>query len=190
MVPRRAGAAALLLFLPIVVMAGCSSKAVAHLPPTSSTVATAVPAPSSSTTGTSGSPVTTATTRAGTTTTTAATHSTVPAPLTVQLTDSDNGSTKRTVVGATLTVVLSSVYWMFGPAPADAVLQQVGDPTTTPAPAGTCVPGGGCGTVSATYKAVGPGDAQIRASRTTCGEGPACSGSAGSYSVEIVVSAG
>ena len=103
--------------------------------------------------------------------------------------DNDNGTTVRIGKGATVVVALSSTYWTFPNAPNPAVLQPVGDVTTTPAPIGTCVPGGGCGTVTATYKAVGGGQATIGAARTTCGEALRCTGNQGSYSVLVVVTA-
>jgi hypothetical protein len=47
----------------------------------------------------------------------------------------------------------------------------------------------GCGTVTAVFHALKPGQATISASRTTCGEALLCTGSAGAYEVTIVVSA-
>lgn len=89
--------------------------------------------------------------------------------------------------GSTIQVVLASIYWMFPPAIKPSVLAPVGTPVTAPAPIGTCMPGVGCGTVTATYKAVGTGTATISASRTTCGEALVCTGDNGSWSVAVVV---
>jgi hypothetical protein len=91
--------------------------------------------------------------------------------------------------GATIVVVLNSTYWKFPIPPNPAVLQAQGAVIVAPAPLGTCVPGGGCGTASMTSTAVGIGSAQISASRTTCGEAMQCTGKAGSFSVQILVTA-
>jgi hypothetical protein len=109
---------------------------------------------------------------------------------TVQVTERNNGGTIVVVKGSTIQVVLSSIYWKFPTAPNPAVLQPLGDPVIAPAPVGSCVPGGGCGTVSVTYQVVGGGHATISASRTTCGEALACTGTEGSYSVLVNVAAG
>jgi hypothetical protein len=103
------------------------------------------------------------------------------------LTDADDGKSITVRKGTTIVVVLNSTYWMFASSSNPGVLQPQGDPVTAPAPVGTCVPGGGCGTVSITYRAVGDGQATIAASRTSCGEAMTCTGKAGSYSVQVVV---
>lgn len=109
----------------------------------------------------------------------------------MHLGDDDNGTTIKLARGATIVVVLNSTYWQFPtPASPTTVLAPVGSVVTAPAPIGTCVPGAGCGTVTATYQAVGPGQATITASRTTCGEALQCTGSAGSYHVTVDVAAG
>jgi hypothetical protein len=84
-------------------------------------------------------------------------------------------------------VQLASLYWGFPNPPDPSILRPVGSPTLVPAPVGTCVPGGGCGTATATFTAVGAGSTQVSASRTTCGEALLCTGGNGSYAVHVVV---
>jgi hypothetical protein len=178
------------LLIPAVVLAGCGASTSLKSVATTIASTTTVPAPSTTfVTGTTTVPgsTTTATTKPATTATTKA------APTgTIQLTDTDNGRSIVVGRGATVVVVLASTYWGFptAAAPNAAVLQQVGGVTIVPSPPGTCVPGGGCGTASATYQAVGTGQATITASRTTCGEAMACPGTAGMYSVTVTVSGG
>jgi hypothetical protein len=135
-----------------------------------------------------------ATATATATATAAATASAVPtgapsaAPASVQVTDADNGGTVAVAVGGTVTAVLHSTYWQFDPPSDPAVLRAQGPQTTSPAPRGTCVPGGGCGTVTATFRALRPGRSLITAERTSCGEALRCTGGAGHFSVTVVVS--
>jgi hypothetical protein len=135
--------------------------------------------------GTSGSVVTSTTiARQATSTTVALTVGPV------HLGDNDSGTTVKVARGMTILVVLNSTYWQFAtPAAPATVLAPVGSVVKSPAPIGSCVPGAGCGTVAATYQAVGTGQATISASRTTCGEALRCTGSAGSYQVTVVVTA-
>ena len=66
------------------------------------------------------------------------------------------------------------------------MLRPQGDPAYAPAPG--CVPGGGCGTVTATYGAVHAGRVTVTANRTSCGEALRCSPEQGSFTVAVVVS--
>jgi hypothetical protein len=50
-----------------------------------------------------------------------------------------------------------------------------------------CVPGEGCGTVSASFRAAKPGTAILEAGRTTCGEARGCVNGEGAYQVTISV---
>ena len=61
-------------------------------------------------------------------------------------------------------------------------------PLTSPQLKG-CVPGEGCGTVTALYDAVAPGRADVNAKRTSCGEAMSCTGNLGFYRVTVVVAA-
>jgi len=153
---------------------------------TATTTSTTTSTTISSTTSVATTESTTGSTRP--TTVTAPTTTTVAGtPGTIRLADAENGKTVTVTRGTTIVVVLNSTYWTFPTAPDAAVLQQQGGSTVTPAPVGTCVPGGGCGTASVTYKVVGAGRSQVTASRTTCGEAMGCVGNAGSYAVQIVV---
>jgi hypothetical protein len=90
--------------------------------------------------------------------------------------------------GGTLSVVLHSTYWQYDPPSDPSVLRSQADPTYSPDPPGSCVPGGGCGTLTAGFRALRPGRAVITAHRTSCGEAMACVGDAGRFSVTVVVS--
>jgi hypothetical protein len=190
-----AAAAALSLLL----LGGCgsSTRTKTAADAGASTTTTTAPATTTTTAAAATTTVTApATTRpSGTTVTTPASRGTVTtattqAPArggTVQVGDKDNGMTVRVRIGSTVVVVLNSTYWGFASPSNGAVVRQVGGVTTVPAPIGTCVVGGGCGTVSATYQAVAVGQSEISASRTTCGEALQCTGGAGSYSLQVVV---
>jgi hypothetical protein len=121
------------------------------------------------------------------TTTTTSTTRPAATAVTKRLTETDDGTSISVAKGSTIIVVLSSTYWTYSTATNPSVLTRVAGPTTSPAHMGSCVPGAGCGTVSVTYRAVGVGHAQITASRTTCGEALACSGKAGAYAVQMMV---
>jgi hypothetical protein len=88
------------------------------------------------------------------------------------LTDSSCGTSIEARVGQRIDVSLGSTYWSFEASSDPAVMQQ--DGSTQIAPAGSCVPGGGCGTADATFDAVGAGHATIKATRIACGEALGC----------------
>ncbi len=71
-------------------------------------------------------------------------------------------------------MILHSSDYVFAPASDIAVLREDGPPTVTPGGA-TCTDaaGAGCGTVVASFVAVGPGEVALTADRTNCAE-PAC----------------
>ena len=125
-----------------------------------------------------------------TTPTPAAKASPVPVTVTssgdVTVTDAANGARIRIAQGHTVTVTLGSTYWMFNGSSDPAVLEPAGQATYT---TGSCVPGGGCGTASLSFKAVGPGQADVTASRTSCGEALACGPDQSSFRIIVVVSA-
>jgi hypothetical protein len=106
----------------------------------------------------------------------------------VTATESDNGRTIVLRRGGSLTVVLHSTYWTIAGSSAPRVLSERGRPVTTPAPPSAhCVPGQGCGTVTARFLAVGDGRADVTASRTTCGEALMCAPNQRSYVLHVVV---
>ncbi|HEY0805501.1 MAG TPA: hypothetical protein VGD84_10560 [Pseudonocardiaceae bacterium] len=105
-------------------------------------------------------------------------------------TDTDNGRTITVAVGDQLKITLHSTYWHFGAAPSGTALRPAGQPATEGTPAGPnnhCVPGEGCGTVTAGFDATTPGTAVVTATRTSCGEAMACTGRSGSYRLTVVV---
>jgi hypothetical protein len=147
----------------------------------------------SSTAKTTGSTVSTTSTLA---TTTTRPLSTIPTTVTtptssrattteITITDSDKGAKVTIRQGARLTVRLGSTYWTIQGGSNPTVLQQQGHTTYTPAPG--CPPGAGCGTADASFLGLAPGQAQVTASRTSCGEALACSPAAGSYQVTVIV---
>jgi hypothetical protein len=113
-----------------------------------------------------------------------------PTPIAVRLTETDNGHTVSVPLGSTVTLVLRSTYWQVQGSSSAGILSLASGPDTSAPPMGTCVPGAGCGTVTAAFHAIAAGRASITASRTTCGEAMLCSGTAGAYAVTIVVVGG
>jgi hypothetical protein len=108
------------------------------------------------------------------------------AAVTIAASDAENGRTMTVRVGDRVSVVLDSTYWSFAGSSNAGVMAPAGRPSVSPMPSG-CVPGGGCGTVTATFLTIAPGSAQVSASRTTCGEALRCTGSAGSYRLIVEV---
>ena len=88
--------------------------------------------------------------------------------------------------GDTLVVTLASTYWTVQPASDPAVIDEMGSALIVPR-IGGCVPGGGCGTVTATFVAHTHGTALLTATRTTCGEALLCQGGAGRFSLTVTV---
>jgi predicted secreted protein len=107
----------------------------------------------------------------------------------VTATNTDNGHTITIANGGTLTVRLDSTYWRFGTNTSSAALRSAGQPTVTAMPmtATNCVPGQGCGTVTAIFQAVAPGKAVVTATRTTCGEAMACTPAQAAYQLTVLV---
>ena len=98
---------------------------------------------------------------------------TVPLPP-LGFSDADNGRSVHVAVGQRLTVILHSSQFLFGDPSDPAVVQADGAPTVTPG-GESCVegPGSGCGTVVANFVSLAPGNAELRADRSTCAE-PDC----------------
>lgn len=170
--PRGAVAAILLLMCAAAIAAcgGSGTKAIAPLTPgaspSPSASATALPVPSPS---------------AG------ATTAPIPTPPTITVVSyQENGQTIDLQQGQVLQVVLSSTYWMIHGSSDSAVLSQLVGPSTQPQPSG-CVPGQGCGTATAAYRADAPGQAQVSASRSVCGEALGCTAANSQFVVYVVV---
>lgn len=106
-------------------------------------------------------------------------------PITLTLTRIDNGKIVSMHTGNHVKVILDSTYWtvthMLGP-----TLHEDG-PTIVRPNIAHCVPGGGCGTVTANFTAVTVGVATIVADRTSCGEAIRCTGTEGTYRVTMRV---
>jgi len=102
------------------------------------------------------------------------------------LSEADRGKTVSVAVGATVKVVLHNTYWKSFASTDTAVLALAGEPVVSGAGL-VCIPGSGCGTVTATFTAVSAGTARITAARTTCGEALQCTGDDASYEVTILV---
>lgn len=118
-----------------------------------------------------------------------ATISPSAAPNTVQLAFADSGKTITVHVGGTIHVALNSSYWSYQPVAAPTLLKLDSTALVPPAP-GTCahpVPGSGCGTRTADYTALATGQTSIVATRISCGEAMACTGSNGRFEVRVVI---
>lgn len=105
----------------------------------------------------------------------------------VTLRDQDNGHTVTVAQGARLAIILNSTYWVFQGSSNPAVVRPAGDPVLRPG--GICPPGGGCGTALQQYDAVGQGQAQLGATRTSCGEARNCGPDQATYRVVVIVRA-
>jgi hypothetical protein len=101
--------------------------------------------------------------------------------------DADNGKTVTARVGDRIEVRLASTYWTFASSSNPQVLKALGRVEVSPQP--SCVPGGGCGTATATFDVVGAGSAVVAASRTSCGEAMGCTGDQGSFRLMVLASA-
>ena len=107
----------------------------------------------------------------------------------VHLSVTDAGRTVPVVPGVRLVVALDSTYWTFRPVAPGGVLRTVGPPRVVPR-LSHCVPGQGCGTVTAEFQATGPGSATVEATRTTCGEALRCTAGQGDYRIQVLVHSG
>ena len=172
-----------ILALGVVVSLGaCSSEGGHPVTSSSRTISPTSPAsPSSMSSTTSGFP------SASTSTPDLTPTGTVPSVAgQVGLTETDEGHTVGAHPGDVIVATLHNTYWRF--APPGPGLTQIGQETITPAPRGTCLPGVGCGTVIARYRATASGASDVRASRTSCGEALACAPGQGEWTVRVLVS--
>lgn len=100
--------------------------------------------------------------------------------------DDGNGRTLQLAVGHRLQVVLHSTYWTITGSSSPDILSLEAAPSFSPDV--SCLPGIGCGTVAAAFRAERAGAADISAARTTCGEKLQCSTDQRSYRINVVVS--
>ena len=102
----------------------------------------------------------------------------------VRLTQADDGRTVTVHRGSVVTISLASTYWeVLAPGPG---LTALGPPVVTPRLSG-CVPGGGCGTVTARFRATSAGTTHLGATRTSCGEALRCDPAQGRWRVTVTV---
>jgi len=111
----------------------------------------------------------------------AATH-TLPVLHATEIKDGGKVTLRR---GQRLRVVLHSTYWEFKAVSTPGVLRRIGDPVVVPRPG--CVPGQGCGTVTATYVARAVGSTSVAAGRTSCGEAMGCTAEGGAFELNVSV---
>jgi hypothetical protein len=104
----------------------------------------------------------------------------------IVVSEADNGRTIRVARSTQIRMVLHSTYWQLGGSSDPAVLAPMGVPEYH-ADRGACLPGGGCGTVSQSFTAVGEGRAQLQAKRTVCGEALPCATNQGHFAVSVRV---
>ncbi|MFI1092395.1 hypothetical protein [Streptomyces sp. NPDC020917] len=105
-------------------------------------------------------------------------------PATLILDEHAAGTLVRVRPGTRILVRLPSTYWST-PTPSDPRVLAPG--ATRHSPAGSCPPGGGCGTTSARFTATRPGTTRITAHRSICGEARRCLPGQSGYTVEVTV---
>lgn len=92
--------------------------------------------------------------------------------------------------GTHIALTLHSTYWTLAPLTPQKILAQQGPARTEaklPASGNGCVPGQGCGTITAQFLATGAGQVRLRASRTSCGEALRCTERQSNWTVVIKV---
>lgn len=115
-----------------------------------------------------------------------ATTTNAPMPQPADITERANHGTQRLRIGQVVQLSLSGTYWSD---PVSSMTNIVAsDGPVSRVASGRCPIGGGCGTVSARFRATRAGTAQLRAQRSSCGEALACSPSQRQFTVTIVVS--
>ncbi len=113
---------------------------------------------------------------------------TTASPAALRLDERADRSTVSVALGTSVVVTLHSTYWSGLTSGAPKILTPEG--TAQVAPAHSCPPGEGCGTVRLGLRAAHPGTARINARRATCGEARACTGTQGSFVVTVRVGEG
>jgi hypothetical protein len=105
----------------------------------------------------------------------------------VSVTEHNKGQTVTVARGTRIVLRLHSTYWRLRGSSNPAVVRQTGAQQIHAVLPPKCLPGAGCGTVSAPFEAIHAGRALLRAARTTCGEALRCAPAQQRYSVVIVV---
>lgn len=107
----------------------------------------------------------------------------------LRVSEADDGESRTVNVGQKVVVTLASTYWTIA-APSDArVLDQDAPPVVVPGgPSCPKIPGTGCGTVMAAFTASAPGQTDLSAVRTSCGEALRCSESQSHWRFHVQVS--
>lgn len=120
----------------------------------------------------------------------AAASSTGASPAPVQLSEASTNQIVTVAPGTPLTLTLHSTYWSLIPLAHQSSIALVGPVLTVGlrmVHGSPCVPGQGCGTVRAHFRAQAAGRVQLRATRTTCGEALRCSPAQRVWTVTIRV---
>jgi hypothetical protein len=101
----------------------------------------------------------------------------------------ENGRTLTLHTGRIVTVVLTSTVWTFRGSSNPRVLAQLAPAVVvrTASTTAACIHGG-CGKVTARFRAGRPGRARVTATRVSCGGAMRCTGSAAVYRFTVVVS--
>jgi hypothetical protein len=103
------------------------------------------------------------------------------------VTQADNGRSVPMHVGQSLVVQLNNTYWMINGSSDPGVLAPQGSVQVASSPGG-CVPGQGCGTVTANFRAIRAGHSLVTGSRRICGEVVLCRPDQRMFSVTVQVS--
>jgi hypothetical protein len=110
---------------------------------------------------------------------------TIPASQTL-VDDNANGKSITIQTGARLKLVLHSTYWEIQGSSDPKILIQLGEPRVV-ADTTVRIPGTGAGTVSVEFQAIAPGNVDITASRTACGEALRCAPDQASFKVTVTI---
>ena len=109
------------------------------------------------------------------------------------LNERSNGHTITVRPGSHLTLTLHSTFWSLAPLKSALVITQVGQTIvvrTPPHASKACVPGQGCGTLSAGFVATHAGVIRLRTTRTSCGEALHCTPAQSVWTVLVHVGVG
>ena len=112
-------------------------------------------------------------------------HHPTPHEPTVVISEKDAGHVVHVRLGGAVHWVLHSTYWTMGPLTGDVLVRPMG--AVSAGSSRSCVPGQGCGTVEAYFRAVARGRVTLSAHRISCGEALRCVGKQGSFSVTVIV---
>lgn len=110
---------------------------------------------------------------------------TTPAMQPVAIAEPANHTTVRVHAGQLVELSLKSLYWSDPASSSTGVLAADGAVDRTPDH--RCPMGGGCGTLTARFRAANPGTAQVSAHRSSCGEAMGCATDQRDFTVTVVV---